>query len=318
MNSSKKDQPTPFPPPGQRVDLGGYRLHISCQGEKAHPGDPTVILEAAGLGECCLTWALVQPEVAWFARVCAYDRAGYGWSDASPRPRTAQVMVEELHALLAGADIQGPLVLAGHSFGGMLARLYAHRYPESVAGMVLVDSAHEEQFLRFPESILKAQKPLEAMQAQQMEMLKGLIAGGALDPALLPVAPQLPAPVAQVYRGLYASDPKWTDTLKAELSALSESHAQVRNARITSLGDLPLIVLSHGLPVLQFPPEFGVPASDLEAYERTWQQMQSELAALSSNGKRVIAEGSGHAIHHEQPHRVTGAIRQVVAASRSF
>ncbi|HWR73601.1 MAG TPA: alpha/beta fold hydrolase, partial [Nitrospirota bacterium] len=133
---------TQNPPPGRIVDVGGYRLHLNCTGE----GSPTVILES-GMNEFSLSWALVQPGVAKFTRVCSYDRAGLGWSDPGRAPRTSETIVRELHALLRAAGITGPLVLAGHSFGGMNARLYARRYPNEVAGMVLVDSAHEDQSL---------------------------------------------------------------------------------------------------------------------------------------------------------------------------
>jgi pimeloyl-ACP methyl ester carboxylesterase len=129
-----------YPPSGQMVDLGGYKLHLYCQGA----GSPTVVMES-GLGDFSLIWALVQPEVAQSTRICAYDRAGFGWSESSPRPRTAENIVEELHALLQQADIASPYVLVGHSMGGVYVRLYAHKYPDEVTGMVLVDSSHEEQ-----------------------------------------------------------------------------------------------------------------------------------------------------------------------------
>ena len=101
------------PPPGKLVDIGGYQLHINCTGK----GSPTVILEA-GLGGDSRSWHEVQPEIAEFAQVCSYDRAGLGWSDPGPKPRTSQQIVKELHRLLAKADIQSPYVLVGHSFGG--------------------------------------------------------------------------------------------------------------------------------------------------------------------------------------------------------
>ncbi len=140
-----------YPPPGQMVDVGGYRLHIHCQGE-SRPGTPTVVLEAPN-GEAGLVWAAVQPEVAKFTRVCAYDRAGLGWSERSPKPRTIANITDELAALLAGAGVKPPYVLVGNSIGGLYARAYAHRHPDQVTGMVLVDATHEEQELRFPAAI---------------------------------------------------------------------------------------------------------------------------------------------------------------------
>jgi pimeloyl-ACP methyl ester carboxylesterase len=125
---------TPMPA-GNRVDIGGRALYVSCTGT----GTPTVVLEAGG-GNTADTWAQVQPEIARFTRVCSYDRAGLGQSDPAPTGvRTVQDSVDDLHALLAAADISGPIVLAGHSFGGLIVRLYASQYPNEVAGLVLVD-----------------------------------------------------------------------------------------------------------------------------------------------------------------------------------
>lgn len=126
-----------------RVDVGGRRLHIHCSGVSAG-GGPSVVLES-GFGNSSSTWDRVQPEVAKFARVCSYDRAGLGGSDPAPARRTVVSLTEDLHALLVNAKVPGPYVLVGHSLGGILARVYASYYPADVAGMVLVDSAHEDE-----------------------------------------------------------------------------------------------------------------------------------------------------------------------------
>ena len=140
-----------------RVDVGGRRLHVNCSGVSA--GGPTVVLES-GFGNSSEVWNRVQPEVAKFARVCSYDRAGLGASDPAPTPRTVVAITEDLHALLRNADVPGPYVLVGHSLGGILARLYASYYPNEVAGMVFVDSAHEDEVDRglklIPPDTLKA------------------------------------------------------------------------------------------------------------------------------------------------------------------
>jgi hypothetical protein len=117
-------------PPGQMVDVGGYRLHIYCTGS----GSPTVVIES-GWGESSATWGWVQPEVARITRVCTYDRAGMGWSEASPYPRTARQFSKELHTLLAKANEPGPYVLVAHSLGGYTVRVYAHDYPDEVSGL---------------------------------------------------------------------------------------------------------------------------------------------------------------------------------------
>jgi len=121
-----------YPLPGKMVDVGGYRLHINCQGT-AVAGSPTVVMEG-GNAESCLTWAAVQPEVAKFTRVCTYDRAGLGWSERSPQPRTITNIADELAALLVGAGVEPPYVLVGHSIGGLFARFYAHLHYRTLSG----------------------------------------------------------------------------------------------------------------------------------------------------------------------------------------
>jgi pimeloyl-ACP methyl ester carboxylesterase len=128
----------PFPAPGRLVDVGGWRLHLNCTGQ-AGGSQPTVILEA-GIGDFSVEWSLVQPGVAKYARVCSYDRAGDGWSDLGPYPRTMHQLVYELHTLLDKGGVHQPFVLVGHSYGGWLVRLYAYTYPSEISGIVLIDA----------------------------------------------------------------------------------------------------------------------------------------------------------------------------------
>jgi pimeloyl-ACP methyl ester carboxylesterase len=302
--SSRPAAPQPV---GRLVDVGGYRLHLACQGE----GSPTVVMEAA-IGEAGLLWSPVQPTVAKLTRACVYDRAGYGWSDPSPKPRTAAVMVEELHTLLGNAAVPGPYVLVGHSLGGLLVRLYAARYPQEVAGLVLVDSAHEQQYLRAPKEIRELVPQFEEQGRQQLEGLKALIISGSLDVGMLPIPPGLPPAAADTFRALAAASPKHVETLIAEQQAVQAIHAELAAAGITSLGDLPLIVLSHGQP-MAMP---GMSGEVNQANEQAWQELQAELAALSSRGRLVVAKDSGHYIQLERPELVIDAIREVVAAGR--
>jgi pimeloyl-ACP methyl ester carboxylesterase len=299
-----------YPPLGQMVDVGGYRLHIHCQGE----GSPTVVMES-GLGDPSLTWALVQPQVSTMTRICVYDRAGLGWSDASPKPRIADVMVEELHTLLRNANIEGPYIMVGHSTGGMLVRLYAHSYPAEVVGMVLVDAQHEDQFNRLSIENQQEVKATFAQSNQTLPLFKFLtVTGiGPLVPAIAALAdnPQLPSPARETFAALALSSPKYIEAKAAEQDAIFDSLAQVRAAHITSLGDIPLIVLSK-----------GVPSSDIasltpEDYMQWWSELQSELAALSPQGRLVVAERSGHHIQLDQPNLVIDAIEQVLDATRS-
>src|SRR5689334_8534094 len=125
--------------PGRMVDIGGYRLHIDCTGK----GSPIVILEN-GLGDSFADWALVQPDIAKFTTVCSYDRAYDGFSDAGPIPVTMHQQVYELHNLLKASRLRPPYILVGHSYGGILARLYTSTYSSDVTGMVFVDSTHED------------------------------------------------------------------------------------------------------------------------------------------------------------------------------
>src|SRR5262249_40965650 len=144
------------------VDVGGWRLHLNCTGT-ARPGQPTVVLEA-GAGDFSVEWSLVQPRVAEFARVCSYDRAGDGWSDLGPHPRTFHQIVYELHTLLVRAGERTPVVLVGHSYGGLLVRLYQSTYPAEVAGMVLVEAGADDPLRMMPDGTVVRASSLGAGQ----------------------------------------------------------------------------------------------------------------------------------------------------------
>ena len=305
-----------YPPPGQMVDVGGYRLHINCQGMPV-AGRPTVVMVTAH-AEPGLSWASVQPEVAKFTRVCTYDRAGLGWSEPSPKPRTASNIVEELHTLLARAGIEPPYVLVGHSIGGMYVRLYAHEHPEQVAGMVLVDATHEEQSARMPEAIAKMQATSNRAMGCVFALLKAMSSTGLLAPLakvkggvwFMPV----PREARAAYLGTVWSGSKYFEAAKRETLALSESLATVRARQIQSLGDIPLIVISAGRPAITA--GLGISEADAEQFKALAAELHIEMAALSPRGKRVIAEESGHYVPVEQPQVVVDAIREVVEAAR--
>ena len=136
-----------FPAPGHLVDIGGYSLHLLCRGA----GSPTILFEARQ-GESSLTWEPLQSELANSTRVCAYDRAGYGWSERSPHSRTVVDMVDEMQELLKRAEINGPFLHVGHSIGALNMRLFAYRNPNQVIGIVLIEPSHEEMIIRLPEA----------------------------------------------------------------------------------------------------------------------------------------------------------------------
>jgi len=297
-----------YPAPGQLVDVGGYKMHIHCTGQ----GSPTIIL-AAGGADFSPSWAYVQPEIAKTTRVCSYDRAGFGWSEPSPYPRTAHTMVEELHTLLVHAGVQGPYVLVGHSLGGLLVRVYAHTYPEQVVGMVMVDAAHEETDLRRSTAVPKfteVQKRTIDQAARQFRMLAFLRATGmmALVPQSIP-DPGLPQDVLAQYRATNATS-RFFETAVAEMYAQEGMLAEARALRMTSFGNMPLIVLSAG----RWEPDPAYSDAENQQIRQVLQAMHAELAALSSKGKQIVAEQSGHFVQRDQPDLVIDAIREVVDA----
>src|SRR5947209_11783037 len=299
-----------YPPPGKLVDIGGYRLHIHCTGT----GSPTVILDA-GLGETSLDWSKVQPGVARFTRVCSYDRAGYGWSESGPGPRTSQQIVKELHLLLVHAQISGPYILVGHSLGGLNMRLYAYRYPGEVAGMVLLDATSEHQFAPFgtyppvfpPQAVSTAE--------QQLMLFRGAgpfgVARLALQTGLVPLvdAAAYPAAVQPIHLA-QSEQTRYYSTQYDELAALQESAAQVRAARTASpsYGHLPLILLSQDYSQDRSPQGKQMAA--------TWDALQQDLASLSSNSQHSIAQHSGHYIQLERPDLTIATITYVWQQAR--
>jgi len=275
--------------PGKLVDVGGRKMHIDCTGD----GNPTVVLES-GLGDTFMSWRKVQPEIAKFARVCSYDRAGLGYSDPSSQPRTAKVIAEELHALLQAAGVRPPYVLVGHSMGGYDVRLFASLYRNEVAGMVLVDASHPDQENRFPQAL----KDMEGSWRREAQFMEYTTPFGA--PRLLGLCDEEPAQ--------RAADCNFHSAREgvAELKAFPESAAQT--AATGSLGDMPLAVLSHDpdKPSAELPPDVA------KATNEAWEKMQEDLAHLSIRGTQAIAKNSAHYIQIDRPDVVIAAVREVL------
>jgi len=309
VDDSQKTGRYKYPPPGELVQVGERKLHAVCRGQ----GSPVVVMEAA-IWDFSLTWSLVQPPVATFTRAVTYDRAGLGWSDPSAGRRSGEEMLDDLRQLLKACQIPGPYVLVGQSFSGMVARLFACRFPDEVAGLVLVDPAHEDQMARFPYAIGEMFGGLKASQIEQLHGVAQLIAGQGPQaaPPLLAVPESFPGEIAERYRWLATCEASRIETMIAELEALEDTQAQLRAARKATLGDLPLVVLSHGQPA-SVP---GMPDEVNRQYEAAWQGMHLEIAGMSSQGRRIVAEKSGHMIHHEQPELVMEAIHRVVEQVR--
>ena len=281
------------PMPGQLVDIGGYRLHIYCAGQ----GSPTVIFDA-GLGDSYMSWRKVQPQIARLTKVCSYDRAGLGYSDSSPRARTSKTIAEELHMLLRSAAIPAPYVLVGHSMGGFDVRLYASAYRGDVAGLVLVDSSHPEQQKRLPAAV----NDLDAGWVREQEFFELAMPFGI--PRVLGFCGE----DAEV-RAAECNFHSVRESVK-ELKSVSESAAQAATAG--SLGDIPLAVLSSDpdRPQLDLPEDLVKPTND------AWQQLQNELAQLSTRSTHTIVRNSGHYIQLDQPEAVIEAIKKVVKQVR--
>lgn len=285
------------PPPGQLVDLGALKMHILCTGA----GSPTVIMEA-GLDDFSIFWSQVQPEIAKELRVCSYDRAGLGWSEPSPDPRTSENMVKELHTLLINAKVEEPYALVGHSFGGALMRLYAHRYSDEIMGVVLVDAAPDELFVRVPIWKNAIEGKLGLYRALAPLSSFGLL---AFTPGSIPNR-GLPDDVLKLYRAIAVSS-DYFQTGVAENDFFESYLSELRNANIT-LGNIPLIVISRGY----WDPMPGFSETENQQAWQMWQEMQVEFLSLSSNSRQVVATESEHNIQLQQPELVIDAIKAIV------
>jgi pimeloyl-ACP methyl ester carboxylesterase len=266
-------------PPGRLVDVGGYRLHIFCLGH----GDPTVILES-GLGGFSLDWIYVQTLLESETRVCAYDRAGYGWSDPGPSPRDSSQIARELGLLLKNARIAPPYILVGHSFGGFNVEYFAKRHPDLVAGLVLVDASHPDQSLRLPELPSRAGR-----------------GAGTLVTLFNPevVRRHYPERVWFSIEALLTSS-KAITTQQRELRYFNVSASEVHMSG--ALPQLPLVVVTRGRRVW---PEN--PMGD--ALENAWAQMQLDLVASVRGARQLIARDAGHLVQLDEPGMVAHAVR---------
>ena len=311
-------EPPPLPPPGRLVDVGGWRLHLHCTGE-ARPGDPIVVLEA-GAGDFSVEWALVQPGVAQFARVCSYDRADDGWSDMGPHPRTMRQIVYELHTLLERAGERPPYLLVGQSFGAPVVRLYAATHPAEVAGMVLVDGGSDNPWRLQGDGSLKRSAELATGAAVPPVKASGAVKEADIPPAIRsqlegfarergPSANDgpralLPADARRMRSWALGQVKHWAS---GDNPFEHEELAAIRAVRTGSehpLGELPLLVITRGV------------ADDSPELEAEHRREQEATARMSRRGRLIVAERSGHHVQLEQPDLVVAAIREALAATR--
>jgi pimeloyl-ACP methyl ester carboxylesterase len=307
-----------IPPPGRLVDVGGFRLHLNCMGE----GSPAVVLDAA-LGASSVSWSLVQPGLAAITRVCSYDRAGFGWSDAGPFPRTAGRMADELYTLLDRAGVAPPYVLVGHSFGGLVMRILAARHRAATAALVLVDPAHPEDWVtpapkeqaRIDRGVRLCRLGGRAARLGMARLVHALVSLGALNAArgvvavasrgalsradegiLAPVArlpPEARRPLAQFW-----TRPAFFDALESQIASVCDSAAQALDAGAGGYGDLPLVTISSTNPG-----EYRL-------------RQQEALARLSTRGRHVMAASSGHWIPLDEPELVVETVTGAVLDAR--
>lgn len=292
---------------------GARRIHIRCLGQ----GSPTVVL-TAGLGGWSATWAKVQPELAKTTRACAWDRAGFGLSDADARaPQTVGRTADDLERALKGAGVTGPYVLVGHSAGAHEVLTFVDRHPREVAGIVLVDPVRPHDVAREAAAGPKAAAADRAYLAGEAQRLRdcasgverGTVKTGAPAPPCFVYFPEIPVKAQAVLARLDADPAR----LRTQASAFEEYEANgervARDDR--TYGDLPLVVVSAGRPAL-----WAEEARDEHpALLADWIDSHKALAALSRRGERRIADGSGHLVQLERPEAVIEAVRDVVRAA---
>lgn len=307
----------PYATPGQLVDIGGRRINLVCSGS----GGPTVVL-MAGSSSWSFVWYLTQPEIANRARVCAFDRAAFGFSDPAPQPPVMSDVVNDLHAALTAAQIPAPYVLVGHSLGGLEARLFAERWPRETAGMVLLDTSPAAELLievnlpGFDEGV--------AFEQWSSGMLRCalLTAHGPLDPSnpeykhcsLGPLPDGTPDAFRRVWPTFFTTN-YWIARV-SELSSLWTHRYD--SADHLHFGDKPLVVLSAddswGLSE-------GPAKTFWRNYRKQWFAQHEALAHLSSRGVHRVIEHSGHEIQLDKPQAVIDAVdevlRQLHAAAKS-
>lgn len=287
-----------YPPPGQLVDVGGYRLHLYCIGE----GSPTVVLESGSGGKGVIAWSLVQKQMAAVshARVCSYDRAGFGWSDPDPadKPRSSLLVAQTLHTLLRNAAVESPYVPVGHSSGGLHVRNFAYQYPEEVAGMVLLDSITENYYIIYPFNPTEVffddvgWKYCHMMTAVGVARLFGETSLSYPLGLLTSERGRYPLPES-LYQADLANRNRTHYCRAVANEEIANRKEETQSTPPQSLGNLPLIVLTAGT-------------------DPTWGKVQDQLASLSSHSEHIVVEDGAHYLQFFQPEVVIEAVEKMV------
>lgn len=291
--------------PGELVRLGdGRALNLRCSGE----GATVVLLEAGGNADST-TWYRVQPRLAALTRVCAYDRAGYGFSDEGPLPRDLDAYVADLHALIEAAHIPVPVLLVGHSLGSNIVRSYAQRYPQQVAGLVLVDPSEHGADAQMPEDWQQQIAPMLAQREALLTACEDAATAGDAEAiqqrCLRAPSPWMSERVAAA-TALNKSKPAYWRTLRSELASNIAVFAEPVPID-ESYGALPLVLLSASEQAQDVPPEV------LEVIAAARQQTHARILAASTRSSVVEVTAAGHDIQLDRPEAVVSAVRGVLA-----
>ncbi|MCU0532989.1 MAG: alpha/beta hydrolase [Hydrococcus sp. Prado102] len=294
-------------PLGQLIDVGGYKLHLNSQGT----GRPTVIIDHSLGG---IEGYFLIEEIAKITRICIYDRAGYGWSEISPKPRCSEEIVQELDILLTKADIEPPYILVGNSFGSYNVRLYADRFPEKVIGIVLTDGLHEKEMLKMPFSLVILKLFfMSGFAISTLGASLGLIrilGNLGIFELIKPELRKFPKKIAIVKRSFYR--PKHWLTMWREMWNLEASARQV--SKIDNLSNIPIINIKAKTFFQQTLGTFYMP---IAAGDRLRDKMHEELLKLSDNCKQIQAPNSSHFVWVDEPEIIVGAIQAILTQVES-
>lgn len=287
-----------YPPPGERVAIGSATIHLNCQGPRGT--GPTTILESGG-GDISLAWRKVQPILAASHRVCAYDRAGQGWSSSSDTPRRPDAIATELRSALSRAKENGPFILVGHSRGGIFARAFASKYPQSIAGMVLIDSSVND--------VPGAPPPL-ALEKGQLGLLKLACHGARFGLVRLLRPGHATGDEAEKIAFALQSRREAVCANYHEFAEIDAGHSGPAIEPLL-LGTKPVIVLTSTGPLK------GINALDrdqqreVETFRRAYQKTQAAFLRLSRCSIQQFARESGHAVQLDQPEAVISAVQDI-------